>query len=167
MQRIAALYAVEALIRGEPAEIRLQVRAERSEKLFAELRKWLDTTLSRVSGRGEMAKAIRYALVRWDALTLVLRDGRVCIDNNAAERSMRPMTLGRKNWLFAGSDSGGERATAIYTLTESAKLNWLDPEDYLRKVLACIADHPVRRVHELLPWNLDGVRRRLDQRDAA
>jgi hypothetical protein len=114
-----------------------------------------------------MAKAIRYALVRWNALTLVLRDGRVCIDNNAAERSMRPMTLGRKNWLFAGSDSGGERAAAIYTLTESAKLTWLDPEDYLRKVLVCIADHPVKRVHELLPWNLEGVRRRLDQRDAA
>ena len=77
------------------------------------------------------------------------------------------VTLGRKNWLFAGSDSGGERAAAIYTLTETAKLNWLDPEDYLRKVLACIADHPVRRVHELLPWNLEGVRHRLDQRDAA
>ena len=114
-----------------------------------------------------MAKAIRYALVRWEALTLVLRDGRVCIDNNAAERSMRPMTLGRKNWLFAGSDSGGERAAAIYTLTETAKLNWLDPEDYLRKVLARIADHPIKRVHELLPWNLEGVRRRLDQRNAA
>ena len=93
MQRIAALYAVEDLIRGEPAEIRLKVRAERSEKLFADLRTWLDTTLSRVSGRGEMAKAIRYALARWDALTLVLRDGRVCIDNNAAERSMRPMAM--------------------------------------------------------------------------
>ena len=97
IQRIAALYAVEALIRGEPAEIRLKVRAERSAPLFADLRKWLDTTLSRVSGRSEMAKAIRYALVRWNALTLVLRDGRACIDNNAAERSMRPMTLGRKN----------------------------------------------------------------------
>jgi transposase len=167
IQRIAALYAVEDMIRGESAEIRLRVRAERSAPLFADLRKWLDTTLSRISGRSEMAKAIRYALVRWDALTLVLRDGRVCIDNNAAERSMRPMTLGRKNWLFAGSDSGGERAAAIYTLTESAKLNWLDPEDYLRKVLALIADHPVKRVHELLPWNLEGVRRRLDQRDAA
>jgi transposase len=167
LQRIAGLYAVEALIRGEPAETRLRVRIARSAPLFAELRKWLDTMLARVSGRSEMAKAIRYALVRWDALTLVLRDGRVCIDNNAAERSMRPMTLGRKNWLFAGSDSGGERAAAVYTLTESAKLNGLDPEDYLRKVLERIADHPVKRVHEFLPWNLDGVRQRLDQRDAA
>jgi transposase len=167
LRRIAAIYAIEASIRVEPADIRLKVRTERSAPLFAEFRTWLDTTLSRVSGKSEMAKAIRYALVRWDALTLVLRDGRACIDNNAAERSMRPMTLGRKNWLFAGSDSGGERAAAIYTLTESAKLNGLDPEDYLRKVLERIADHPVKRVHELLPWNLDGVRQRLDQRDAA
>jgi hypothetical protein len=95
LRQIGALYAVEAVIRGEPAEFRLKVRTERSAPLFAEFQTWLDTTLSRVSGRGEMAKAIRYALVRWDALTLVLRDGRVCIDNNAAERSMRPMTLGR------------------------------------------------------------------------
>ena len=95
----------------------------------------------------------------------MLRDGRACIDNNAAERSMRPITLGRKNWLFAGSNAGGERAAAIYTLTVTAKLNGLDPEDYLRKVLERIADHPVKRIHELLPWNLQGVRRRLDQRD--
>ena len=167
LQRIAALYAIEAMIRGESADVRLKIRTERSGPLFAQLRTWLDATLSRVSAKSEMAKAIRYALARWDALTLVLRDGRVCIDNNAAERSMRPMTLGRKNWLFAGSDSGGERAAAIYTLTETAKLNGLDPEDYLTKVLARIADHPVKRVHEFLPWNLDGIRQRLDQRDAA
>jgi hypothetical protein len=114
-----------------------------------------------------LAGAIRYALSRWNALTLVLRDGRACIDNNAAERAMRPMTLGRKNWLFAGSDDGGERAAAIYSLTETAKLNGLDPEDYLRQVLERIADHPAKRVHELLPWNLPGVRTRLDQRNAA
>ena len=167
LRRIAELYAIEASIHGKPAEIRLKVRTERSAPLFAAFRTWLDAALPRVSGKSEMAKAIRHALTRWDALTLILRDGRVCIDNNAAERSMRPMTLGRKNWLFAGSDSGGERAAAIYTLTETAKLNALDPEDYLAKVLACIADHPVKRVHELLPWNLAGVRQRLDQRDAA
>ena len=167
LQRIAALYAVEATIRGEPPDVRLRVRQAQSAPLFAELRTWLDKTLVRVSGKGELAGAIRYTLVRWEALTLVLRDGRACIDNNAAERSMRPMTLGRKNWLFAGSDAGGERAAAIYSLTETAKLNGLDPEDYLRQVLQRIADHPVKRVHELLPWNLTGVRVRLDQRDAA
>ena len=167
LRRIAELYAIETSIRGQTAEIRLMVRTERSTPLFAAFQSWLDATLSRVSGKSEMAKSIRYALTRWDALTLLLRDGRVCIDNNAAERSMRPMTLGRKNWLFAGSDSGGERAAAIYTLTETAKLNGIDPEDYLTKVLACIADYPVKRVHELLPWNLAGVRQRLDQRDAA
>jgi hypothetical protein len=127
----------------------------------------MDHTLARISGKTELAVAIRYALARWNALTLVLRDGRACLDNNAAERAMRPMTLGRKNWLFAGSDVGGERAAAIYTLTETAKLNMLDPEDYLRQVLGRIAEHPVRRVHELLPWNLTGVRARLDQREPA
>ena len=167
LRRIAELYAIEASFRGETAEIRLKVRTERSAPLFAAFRTWLDAILSRVSGKSELAKAIRYALTRWDALTMVLRDGRVCIDSNAAERSMRPMTLGRKNRLFAGSDTGGERAAAIYTLTGTAKLNGLDPEDYLTKVLAIIADHPVKRVHELLPWKLAGVRQRLDQRDAA
>ena len=167
LQRIAALYAIEAMIRGEPAEARLRVRARTKRPVVRQLRTWLEETLSRVSGKSEMAEAIRYALSRWDALTLVLRDGRVCIDNNAAERSMRPMTLGRKNWLFAGSDAGGERAAAIYSLTETAKLNMLDPEDYLRQVLERIADHPVKQVHELLPWNLASVRARLDQRDAA
>ena len=135
--------------------------------MFTALRSWLEKTQARISGKSDLAGAIRYTLSRWHALTLVLRDGHACIDNNAAERSMRPMGLGRKNWLFAGSDAGGERAAAIYSLTETAKLNALDPEDYLRQVLERIAAHPVKRVHELLPWNLAGVRARLDQRDAA
>ena len=167
LQRIAALYAIEATIRGAPPHVRLKVRQDRAAPLFDALRQWLDATQARVSGKSDMAVAIRYALSRWNALTLVLRDGRVCLDNNAAERAMRPITLGRKNWLFAGSDAGGERAAAIYSLTETAKLNGLDPEDYLRQVLACIAEHPVQLVHELLPWNLTGVRERLKQRDAA
>ena len=167
LQRIAALYAIEATIRGQSPEVRLAVRQAQSAPLFSDLRTWLETTLSRISGKSELAVAIRYMLSRWNALTLVLRDGRACIDNNAAERAMRPIPLGRKNWLHAGSDAGGERAAAIFSLTETAKLNSLDPEDYLRQVLERIAEHPVKRVHELLPWNLTRVRERLDQREAA
>lgn len=167
LQRIAALYAIEATIRGQSPEARLAVRQAQSAPLFSDLRTWLETTLSRISGKSELAVAIRYMLSRWNALTLVLRDGRACIDNNAAERAMRPIPLGRKNWLHAGSDAGGERAAAIFSLTETAKLNSLDPEDYLRQVLERIAEHPVKRVHELLPWNLTRVRERLVQREAA
>ena len=109
------------------------------------------TTLSRKS---ETALAIRYALSRWTALTRYIDDGRVEIDNNAAERSLRAVCLGRKNFLFAGSNDGGERAAAIYTLTGTANLNGLDPELYLRQVFERIADHPISRIAELLPWNL-------------
>ena len=167
LQRIAALYAIEATIRGQSPEARLAVRQAQSAPLFSDLRTWLETTLSRISGKSELAVAIRYMLSRWNALTVVLRDGRACIDNNAAERAMRPIPLGRKNWLHAGSDAGGERAAAIFSLTETAKLNSLDPEEYLRQVLERIAEHPVKWVHELLPWNLTRVRERLDQREAA
>jgi len=167
LQRIAALYAIEATIRGQSPEVRLAVRQAQSAPLFSDLRTWLEATLSQISGKSALAVAIRYMLSRWNALTLVLRDGRACIDNNAAERAMRPIPLGRKNWLHAGSDAGGERAAAIFSLTETAKLNSLDPEDYLRQVLERIAEHPVKRVHELLPWNLARVRERLDQREAA
>jgi transposase len=167
LQRIAALYAIEATIRGQPPAARLAARQAQSAPLFSDLRTWLETTQTRISGKSDLAGAIRYMLSRWTALTLVLRDGRACIDNNAAERAMRTIPLGRKNWLHAGSDAGGERAAAIFSLTETAKLNLLDPEDYLRQVLERIADHPVNRVHELLPWNLARVRERLDQRDAA
>ena len=167
LHRIAALYAIEAEIRGQPPEVRLAARTAQSAVLFTALKGWLDHTLGRIPGKSPLAGAIRYTLSRWEALTLGLRDGRACLDNNAAERTMRPITLGRKNWLFAGSNAGGERAAALYTVTETAKLNARDPRDYLRQVLERIADHPVKRVHELLPWNLPDIRIRLDQRNAA
>jgi transposase len=167
LDRIAALYRIEDTIRGRPPDQRLRTRCEHTAPLMAELRHWLDATLPRIPGRSELAKAIRYALSRWEALKLILADGRACTDNSAAERAMRPITLGRRNWTFAGSDSGGERAAAIYSLTETAKINGLDPEDYLRRLISRIADHPVNRVAELLPWNLAGTRLRLSQRPAA
>jgi transposase len=167
LERIAALYKIEDEIRGRPPDERLRVRTRRTALLMAELHCWLEATRSRISGRSELAKAIRYALSRWEALTLILRDGRACTDNSAAERAMRPIALGRRNWTFAGSDAGGERAAATYSLIETAKLNGLDPEAYLRHVIDRIADHPVNRVAELLPWNITGIPPRLDQRNAA
>jgi transposase len=119
-----------------------------------ELRRWLDRTIQTLSAKSDMAGAIRYALSRWTALTRYLDDGTIEIDNNAAERALRVVALGRKNYLFAGSNAGGERAAAIYSLLGTAKLNGINPERYLRYVLTRIADHPVNRIAELLPWNV-------------
>ena len=121
--------------------------------LIAELKVWLETTLQKISGKSELAKAMRYGLSRWPALGCYTNDGRVEIDNNAAERSIRGIALGRKNYLFAGSDTGGQRAAAVYSLIETCKLNAIDPEAYLRDILARIADHKINRIAELLPWN--------------
>jgi hypothetical protein len=152
--RIGRLYAIEAEIRGcQPDERRTQ-RQARASPLLDDLRGWLQATLGKLSSKGELAVAIRYALTRWAALTRYAEDGRIEIDNNAAERSIRDVALGRKNWLFAGSDSGGERAAALYSLLGSAKLNGLDPERYLSTVLGRIAEHPINRVDELLPWKI-------------
>ena len=167
LDRIGALYRIEHDIRGRAPEQRLRARAERTAPRMAELHDWLETTRSRISGRSDLAAAIRYALSRWNALTLILRDGRACIDNSAAERAMRPIAVGRRNWTFAGSDTGGERAAAIYSLIETAKLNGLDPEAYLHQVIEQIANHSANRVSELLPWNFLNPRTRLDQRLAA
>ncbi|MDP4024485.1 transposase, partial [Methylobacterium sp. NEAU 140] len=103
--------------------------------------------------RSDLAKALRYMLARWTALTRAFDDGRIALDNNAAERALRGVAVGRKNYLFAGSERGAERAAAFYTLIESAKLNGLDSEAYLRDVLTRIADHPAKRLADLLPWN--------------
>ena len=123
-----------------------------------DLRRWLDRTLQNLSAKSDMAGAIRYALTRWTALTRYLDDGTIEIDNNAAERALRVVALGRKNYLFAGSNRGGERAAAIYSLLGTAKLNGTNPERYLRYVLTHIADHPINRIAELLPWNVPANR---------
>ena len=163
VQRINALYAVERDIAGRPPVERAETRKARAGPALDALHAWLTTTLARIPGRGDLAGAIRYALSRWAELTRYRDDGRVAIDNNAAERAIRPLVLGRKNWLFAGSDAGGHRAAAIASLLETAKLNGIDPAAYLRHVLGTIADHPVSRVAELLPWAINGLPSRLDQ----
>lgn len=153
LDRIGALYKIESDIRGKPPDERQRCREDKTIPLLVGLKAWLDATLPKLPGKSDLAAAMRYALNRWDALTRYAHDGRIEIDNNAAERSLRGIALGRKNYLFAGSDAGGERAAAIYSLIETAKLNGLDPEAYLRDVLTRIADHKINRVAELLPWN--------------
>jgi transposase len=154
LARIGALYAIEAEIRGRPPDERAQIRQARAGPLLESLREWLRQTLARVSKKSELAKAVSYILSRWKAFTRYRDDGRIEIDNNAAERSLRAVVLGRKNYLFYGSDAGGDRAAAMYSLIGTAKLNGLDPEAYLRCVLERIADHPINRIDELLPWNV-------------
>lgn len=154
LARIGELYAIEAEIRGRPPAERAAARQARVGPLLESLHGWLHATLATLSNKSELAGAIKYALSRWAALTRYRDDGRLEIDNNAAERALRACALGRKNWLFAGADSGGERAAAIYTLLGTAKLNDLDPEAYLRHVLERIAEHPINRIDELLPWHV-------------
>jgi transposase len=154
LQRIAQLYAIEASVRGAAVEQRLTTRQQHSAPLLQDFHQWCLNTLSEVSRKSEIAGAIHYALARWQALTRFAHDGRIEIDNNAAERALRAVALGRKNYLFAGSDSGGDRAAAMYSLIGTCKLNDINPEAYLRNVLTHIAEHPINRIKELLPWNV-------------
>ena len=153
LDKISALYAIEAQIKGQPPDERQLYRQAHAAPLIADLKAWLDVTLQKLSGKSDLAGAMRYALSRWKALTNYIDDDRTEIDNNAAERSIRGIALGRKNYLFAGSDNGGNRASTIYSLIETCKLNTIDPEAYLRDILARIPDHKINRINELLPWN--------------
>ena len=156
VERIDALYAIEREIRGLDPESRLRERQARERPLLDELYSWLTAQLTRLPRKSELARAIRYTVKpeHWPALTYYCSDGRADIDNNAAERSLRDVALGKRSYLFAGSDAGGERAAAMYSLIGSCKLNKIDPEAYLRYVFERIADHPINRIDELLPWNV-------------
>ena len=139
---------------GSTPEIRTTTRQARARPLLDSMQAWLEATLAKLSSKSDTAAAIRYALSRWLALTRYVDDWQIEIDNNAAERALRVVALGRKNFLFADSDSGGERAAAIYSVLGTTTLNGLDPEIYLQQVLTHIADHPISRIGDLLPWNL-------------
>ena len=153
VRRIDELFAIERTINGLSASDRLRTRQQQSRPIVAGLEQWMRTARARMSRHAETAKAIDYMLPRWPAFTRFLDDGRICLSNNAAERALRGVALGRRAWLFAGSDRGGERAAAMYTLIVTAKLNDINPQAWLADVLARIADHPVSRLDELLPWH--------------
>ena len=153
LERIGQLYDIERKIAGQPADIRRAVRQELSRPKLDALHSWAEKQLTRISTKGDLAKAFRYALGRWHAFSLFIDDGRVAIDNNAAERAVRPICLGKKNWLFAGSETGAETLARAMTLIESAKMNGLDPQAYITDLLNRIHDHKINRIDELLPWN--------------
>lgn len=152
VRRIDAIFDVEREINGLTAEQRLAIRQVRVAPLVTSLEQWMRGERIRLSRHADVAKAMDYMLKRWVAFTRFLDDGRICLTNNAAERGLRGIALGRRSWLFAGSDRGGERAAAMYSLIVTAKLNDVDPRAWLADVLARIADHPIQRLHELLPW---------------
>ncbi|WP_255419214.1 IS66 family transposase [Glaciimonas sp. PCH181] len=154
LRRIGALYEIEASIRGKPPQVRQAVRQAQSRPLIDALESWLRASLLTLSRKSDTTAAILYALNLWPALTRYCDDGSIEIDNSAAERALRGIAIGRRNYLFAGSDNGGERAAAIYSLIGTAKLNGVDPAAWLRYVLTHIADHPVNQIDDFLPWNL-------------
>ena len=152
VRRIDAVFDAERAINGLPAEGRLAMRQRQIAPLVAALETWMHAARGKLSRHNDVAKAMDYMLRRWDSFGRFLHDGRICLTNNAAERALRGVALGRKAWLFAGSDRGGERAAAMYSLVVTAKLNNVDPRAWLADVLARINDHPASRLHELLPW---------------
>lgn len=158
VQRLDALFDIEREINGKSPAERHALRQELSAPLMAELHDWLNNQRGRISRNHDLAKAINYMLRRWEAFTRFLADGRVCLSNNAAERALRCVPLGRKSWLLCGSDRGGQRAAIAYSLIQTCRLNDVDPQVWLADVLARIADYPVSRLDELLPWNWRGSR---------
>lgn len=158
VRRIDELFAIEREINGQTPSQRLSVRRERSKPLLEDLERWMRSERRKLSAKNPLAKAMAYMLNRWQAFTRFLDDGRICISNNAAERAVRGIAVGRKNWTFCGSDTGGERAAVIFTLIETCKLCDVDPRAWLADVLARIADHPANRIDELLPWNWQAAR---------
>jgi hypothetical protein len=153
VQRVDRVFEAERAVNGCPTADRLAHRQSVVAPLITDLHAWMLETRSRLSRQNDLARALDYALRRWPAFTGFLYDGRICLSNNAAERALRGIALGRKAWLFAGSDRGGERAAMIYTLITTARLNDVDPRAWLADVPARIADPPASRLDELLPWN--------------
>jgi transposase len=153
VKRIDAIFDIEREINGRSIEERLAVRRARVAPLVSDLETWMRNERAKLSRHSEVAKAMNYMLNRWDTFTRFLDDGRICLTNNAAERALRGIALGRKSWLFAGSDRGGERAAVMYTLIQTARLNDVDPQAWLANVFARINDHAIHRLDQLLPWN--------------
>jgi len=157
LARIAALYAIEAKIRGQSAAARQAVRQTEAAPLVADLKSWFEAQLARVSAKSTIAAAFRYGLNHWDGLTRYLEDGRIEIDTNAVERAMRPIALSRKNALFAGHDAGAANWACIASLIETAKLNHVDPQAWLADTLTKLVNlWPAARIDELLPWAYPG-----------
>ena len=156
--RIDALFAIEREINGQSAAERRAARRARSKPLVDDFERWLRAERKKLSPKGPLAKAIDYQFNHWKAFTRFIDDGRICLSNNAAERSIRGIAVGRRNWTFCGSDTGGHRAAVMYTLIETAKLCDVDPRAWLADVLARIADHPMQRLDDLLPWTWQAAR---------
>jgi hypothetical protein len=163
VKRIDAIFDIEREINGLPAAERLTVRRSRIAPLVTDLETWMRSERGRLSRHSDVAKALDYMLKRWAAFTRFLQDGRICLTNNAAERELRGIALGRKSWLFAGSDRGGERTAVMYTLIQTARLNSIDPQAWLADVLARINDHNIQNLDQLLPWNWRPLDARVSQ----